>query len=451
MFLTLIAVFVGSLAFVYALPNARVVASAKQSVKLLETEGIYPAPFVTAGLSLDNFTDALMIDASVADQNRSPLVNALSSEIQSATAPGYTIQALRQSTAGPRTHPVSYSRYWHGYQVVLRPLLVFFSYGDIRLINMLLLGALAFVACVSVRRSLGTPGLAAFVGALLLAGFYVVPLSLAFSPDVYLMLLGVITVLELERRDRFDALAWEFFFFAGALTAFADVLTAPLLTLGMPLAGLLLVRTAREGFGVLQCARLTAVSSFWWAGGYALSWAAKWVIVALVLGGSVITDALSAIAFRAGAGAGSYQGASAVYHNVRYLLPLLRTSENGGLQGGWPSAILILLAILAPLTWLLWRIVTNHLARLRFRRLAPALLVGLLPFVWMAAVSQHSNLLAFFTYRTLAVSVFVLLSVSLYAALDPARYDFGDSDSGLQPPIIETNALSSPDMADEGC
>jgi hypothetical protein len=262
------------------------------------------------------------------------------------------------------------------------------------------------------------------------------------------MLLGVITVLELERRGRFDVLAWEFFFFAGALTSFADILTAPVLTLGMPLAALLLVRSTREGLGALQCARFTVVSSLWWAGGYALSWAAKWVIAVLVLGGSVVGDAMSSIAFRSGAGGGPFQGVSAVYHNVRYLVPLLRMSENGGLQGGWPTAALIVLAVLAPLLWLFWRIAADSSARLRFRTAAPALLVGLLPFAWMMSVSQHSNLLAFFTYRTLAISIFVVLTVCLYAAFGPARSDPFNRDDRFQ---RAPNTPSSPRGADSGC
>lgn len=38
----------------------------------------------------------------------------------------------------------NYGRYWHGYQVLLRPLLCFFSYPDIRQINMILQFILVF-------------------------------------------------------------------------------------------------------------------------------------------------------------------------------------------------------------------------------------------------------------------------------------------------------------------
>ena len=52
-------------------------------------------------------------------------------------------RGLRSRRLRGREAPGGYSYYWHGYQLLLRPALLLFSYGEIRYLNIILMGVLA--------------------------------------------------------------------------------------------------------------------------------------------------------------------------------------------------------------------------------------------------------------------------------------------------------------------
>jgi hypothetical protein len=410
LYVVLLVAFVGLLVAAYAIPQARIVENAGQSANLLASEGIYPSSLGTSGLMRDNFDDALMIDTAIAGAGQNAFTNAMLGEHQAESGPSYTIEALRQSVAGLRTRPVAYSYYWHGYQVLLRPALFFFSLGDIRYLNMLLMGLAALGCAVSVQQALGTRGFMAFGAALLLTGFYVVPLSLNFSSSAYIMFAAIAAALELERRGLFVKVSWEFWFVVGALTAFFDLFTVPLLTIGMPLVAILLYRAERAGLTARRALMITLASGAVWTAGYAASWSAKWMIGTVALQHNVLADAVESIAIRTGA-IGGTPIVAALYHNIRYLLPLLRLDSSGALQGGWSTALLIVCVLLGAVTLCVLAFVRNDRSRGLARRLSPALIPAVLPFLWILLVSEHTNVHMWFTYRILAVPLFAVFAV----------------------------------------
>jgi hypothetical protein len=420
--LALVALFVVALTFVYTLSNARVMKHARSSVATLEAEGLYPQPFGWRGPRLDNFTDALMMDVSVADKHRSALVNAMSMSRQVGLGTLRTINGLRDSSRGHVSGRYENARYWHGYQVILRPMLYLFDYAEIRYLNMLALSALACVACLSVNRALGFGGVGAFVGSLVLTGFYVVPLSLQFSSVTYLMLLGVIGALELEIRGKLDGVFWEFFAVLGALTSFLDLLTAPLLTLGMPIAAVLLTRSRRGRITVLDALKALVVASLLWGFGFAFSWAAKWLIASPVLGVDVIADGLESAGARAGAAGLGASIAGAISYNAQFLFTLLSSVQGRTVfvdRAILLAAALVILVAAALVAMWLRSGRTGVDSRVAMRRRAPVLLVAALPFCWFLVLSQHSQVHAWFVYRILAISIFVVMAV-VFAGFDNA-------------------------------
>lgn len=107
-FLVMIIVYVSLLSFAYSFSNENIKTNQAESLSILENEGDYPSlskPDLK-GSQLDNFTDKLMIDRTKKNVEN-PLKAAMSIN--------------------------NYSRYWHGYQIFLRPLLIFINYGSIRL------------------------------------------------------------------------------------------------------------------------------------------------------------------------------------------------------------------------------------------------------------------------------------------------------------------------------
>ena len=414
----MIVLFVVGLTLAYLIPNARVVSHAKASVALLESEGLYPKAFDSKGLMLDNFTDALMLDIAISDPDESALSNALSSKRQDGRPPLRTINGLSDSAAGLTGQRYSYARYWHGYQVVLRPLLYFFSYGQIRYLNMLALSVLLSLVGISILRTLGVGSLAAFITALLLTGFYAVPMSLQFSSDTYLMLLGVLYVLERERAGLLEATFWETFLVIGALTAFFDLLTMPLITVGMPLSALLLARTRWRQVPVRNLATTSIVALACWGVGFAVSWVAKWVIASRVLGINVIQDAVATAGVRAGSAETGRPVLEALIHNTRLMFPLVPGIQVLRHSAGTAMFVLFLIVVLVLVVWLMATRKSRYVSMgsettAALKRRAPLLALILLPYSWLAIISQHSVVHGWFTYRTLATAVFVVTAVAL--------------------------------------
>ncbi len=115
-------------------------------------------------------------------------------------------EGLRLTAAGDFGGRYSYGRYWHGYQVILRPLLLALSYPEIRYFNMLMFLGLCTCVVLLVYQRIGMGSVVAFTLAMTLGGFIVVPMSLQFSAVTYLSSLGVIAVLALDERRLFKKL-----------------------------------------------------------------------------------------------------------------------------------------------------------------------------------------------------------------------------------------------------
>jgi hypothetical protein len=274
------------------------------------------------------------------------------------------------------------------------------------------MGLAGLVCVVTVHRRLGERGALALGIGLLVTGFYIVPLSLNFSADVYIMLAAMTAAVELEGRGMLDAIWWEFWFGVGMLTAFFDLFTVPMLTFAMPLVAVLLIRSRSEKISMRSALIVTATSGLLWGTGYTASWSAKWIIGSVALGQNVLLSAATVIAQRTGISV-RMNPVAALYHNLRYLYPLIRTSESGGLLGGWPTVLFSILLLLIPVVWTLIAFGMNPTARLRLRRLSPALLPGVLSFAWIVVVSEHSGIHMWFTYRLFSSTVFALVAVVL--------------------------------------
>lgn len=429
LFPVLIALFAVSLVAVYALPQQRVLRNLRTSATQLEAEKAYARPFLDDdAYMLDNYTDALMLDTAVVSRGTGPLTAAMQGAHASIASSQGPIAALTQSAAGRRAEASPYSYYWHGYQVVLRPLLMVFDLGRIRYLNLVALVLLALATTEGVRRAAGRKAATALALALLLCGFYIVPFSLQFSNMTYLMFAACLVVLALVERKRFEGVDLELFFLIGALAAFFDLLTTPLMTLGLPLA-LVLVSQAHDwtrrgaGWSAAYVARSTAV----WAGGYVAAWAAKWALGSLVLGSNVFQSAYSQVLFRTGVTDGPTPEV-ALAKNITNLVPLVPAVTSGATPGQLAGLLAVGLFIAAAVGWAMTRRSAGDAV---IKRAAPALLVVPLPYLWMIAANNHSMHHSWFTYR---MQVFAVFAVVYFVA---TAIDFGHA---TRPPLRQERA-----------
>jgi len=404
----LVLVFVAALTAVYALPQLTIPRHLRESVAVLRSEGVYPSRFVSGTAFLqDNYTDALMLDTTFREPTDSPLVAAMSGTHGGPA----TIIALAQTATGERRSPTHYSYYWNGYQVILRPLIILFDYSQIRNINLIALLMLTALVAYLLWQTVGWKGPAAFLASLLACGFIIVPWSLQYSSMTYLMLLAMLTVLVCIKHGVLAQLNWEIFFIVGMLAAFFDLLTVPLLSLGMPLAVVLIVRSQAAPSNRFRSQLLYSVTaSVLWSAGYVVSWLAKLVIGQAILSEDVLARALHQFTLRADTIA-EVSRAAVLAANFKLVYPMYVV------EGLSPTRMRLELAtgafILLAAAVLFFSYMRRTGFTMRGFHVASVLLVVPLPYIWYWLASNHSFIHARYTYRIQAIAVFAVLYLAL--------------------------------------
>ena len=344
---------------------------------------------------LDNYTDRLMMLESVYSDGENPFTRAWQNRrwVVENNALGNGFLRIFAEGEQPVGAP-SYERYWHGYQLTLRPLLHVMSYGRIRLLNSALqFFLLALVLLLMYRRA--PRCLLPFGVMILLLAPTAIGKSLQFSSVYYIMLIELLLLLWNPRGflsgDRLPL----FFLLAGIATAFLDFLTAPTLTLTVPLC---LLCADRQGQSAKEAAKRLLRCCLLWGIGYACMWGSKWLLDLIVTRGAFLTDLSRTMGQRAGTRVGGQD-----YSRLHAVVSLFKTLFDDR------YLLLLALAYAAAVPVICRRELRARLPQLpgdcAFLALPVLCAVG-----WVLVLSNHSLQHAFFTYRTLAPCVFALLT-----------------------------------------
>ena len=344
----------------------------------------------------DNFTDAIMLLNAENTNVESAFTEAL--KVNRVTSgdqlPTDTLIALH--TGEEQEYGVgSYARYWHGYLIFLKPLLLFFNYQQVRyLMSLVQLGLVAAVIWMLAARGKG-----AYCVPVVLTYFFLNPavcsLSLQYNTVFVLTMTELVVILLRERRYAENRQMWLFHFFVtGCLTSYFDFLTYPVVTLGVPLVFLLsqYEESWKEGIrDMLGCCLL-------WGTGYVSMWAGKWAIGSLITGENVLGEAMGPIPYRMGSGAAE--------------LGITEFGRLGAIGRNFATnrfaMILILVAFAMCVAISMWK--KTFYIGVRF---IPVALSALLPFGWYLVVANHSVVHSWMTFRTLAVFVYALMTAGV--------------------------------------
>lgn len=282
-----------------------------------------------------------------------------------------------------------YSRYWHGYQAILRPMLMFYQIHQIRYIQLFVFFGLLLAVLRALRKRMGDlPALAFFV-TMICSGIITIPSSMQFMASFVVMMIASLIVLDrypFRRRENLPL----FFMITGMVVNFLDFLTVPLITLGVPL--LLCMAIEEDGMSL----RGAAACCLAWGLGYALCWVSKWLLSAAVLGDDVFEQVVShATTWTMGGSGASVDRMYAIRLNFSdfFLLQGMRTMIIPLL----PLAGLALCAALCP-----------ERRASRWRQAALMAVVCLSPYVWYAVMAAHSLEHHWFVYRAQFITLFGL-------------------------------------------
>ncbi len=375
------------------LPDKNMKQHIAESVKVMEQEQDYHE--VIPGMissRLDNFTDSIMLVSSAHKADTGLIDRTMNAYrvLYEGKTPSETLAAYGKGDTGYSVSP--YSRYWHGYQVILKPLLLFFNYQEIRYLNM----CLQFLLMVGITMEMVKKKMELYIVPYLIMLFSLMPfsigLSLQFSSVFYIANIAVFVLLKWFDTIKEKKSFFLFFLIVGMLTSFMDFLTYPLVTLGVPIVFyFLLMEKKNLLYNVIKVVKYSAI----WAVGYIGMWSGKWVIGSILLRKNIITDAIDALLNRT-----SSETAETSFTHWSVI------EKNADAMFSTPIKLLFLGTMLILLVVLIGKTIRdrkNYFTNWHY------LLIACMPIAWYIVAANHSYMHFWFTYRELSILIFAVL------------------------------------------
>lgn len=380
------------MSLLYALPVREMKRHAAQSKTMFYEEIIHNWCGDFGYTKLDTYTDSIMINVAVTDAYDSPIRGAM---LNPNVLKYSGVEAERNLIANLNDEPdlvySSYSRYWHGYLLYLKPLLLFFNICDIKML--MLFVQLMLIVWVEILLAKESESYAMFFGLVILfLNPITTVMSFQFADIMMIALLSMIVVL--RRKTMSSGETCLLFLLNGVAVAFFDFLTYPVAAIGIPLITLLLVNS----FSLKESFKRIVFSSLAWGSGYGVMWAGKWIVAYLLTGENVAMDGLSRVSLRlgtAGVEAGSW---------------LDTISGIFWIFANRPMYVLAIAAVVFSVVFLTKSRTASHIS---ISRLLPMALVGLFPFFWFFVVRNHSFTHPVLEFRNLSVTFWAVLSMVL--------------------------------------
>jgi len=391
LFFVLVGLFLIGIFLSNLISEASIQTNLVNSAKTLEQEGLYPVSFGNQYSSLtflmrDQYTDCLMLnEAASADAEHAMTTAILSPCLKSGRGVEMMPDDLHQVAQGTMKPNVNYDWYWHGYLVVLRPLLVFFDYAQIRWINCGLMLILVLWVLWLMAQRLGMICAIMSAGLLIAMHFETVPYTMQYVSVFFVTFIATGIMLKWNRffeQKHNDVLM---FFTIGAVTVYLDFLTVPVVSLGMPLLFWLLVKN-----GEPEKWKDVILLSIAWCAGYALLWMSKWAICALTFDPSVLTNAA--------AHAEKWSGNASELGRLGMTIGVLKkyVALVWSMNWGWGLIVAAGMMTLLPKTKN-WK-----------RENSWILLIALMPMVWSLVLVNHNYAHFGFTWRLISISLFTV-------------------------------------------
>ena len=400
-----IAVLIGSvivgfflLVVAYTLPVAPMRENVDQSYETLQKEGI--SSDMIKGYDstrLDNYTDGLMLDSAIYEGNESSFEKA-AAIYQYNQKNGNYYTALLTVIRGDSDNIIkeSYARYWHGYLVFLKPLLLFMNYGEILLLNMFLqTGLVIFIVMVMNKAGLNKYILGYGISLLFLS-WITISFSLQFSDIFYIFNISLLIIIDnfksLERNNRITL----FFMMIGVCVSYLDILTYPIVSLGMPLIVYFLMKGEID---IKTSTKKIIKYSFCWLFGYLGMWSGKWMIASVFTGKNVLKEAILVALYRM-SGESSDSGTLIKFGYVDIL------KRNFGVAVGKPYIICAIILTIVIIYFLV-----KYKIRFNVQNILPLALVGCMPLIWYLFLRNHSYVYYWMTYRDIVILIFSLYCI----------------------------------------
>lgn len=350
------------------------------------------------GLHIDNYTDMIMLNVITYGSNNSLLKRAFGNEYGVLYIDKYgenevywnQYENLKSSLTETNDNTILYGRFWHGYQIILKPLLRVFTYQQ-SLVFLTIIGIILILfSCVLVYFKLGIRNLVIYILSLLSLNIYAFNTCYQFFFSMILMIIFNIIVL-LKYNDKTDISIYMYAF--GCLTSYFLYISFPLITLAYPML-LLIAMRLKNGNMELYKENIIFVfkNSAIWVLGYVIIFLVKWILGTIFVGSNFIEDALLSISQRLG-----------IVFSFNYF-DVLKLNLLDFFSHKFNVAICIISIVLIML-----RFRKDMVSKIKI--ISPILLIFLMPFIWMLLCNNHSGVHYWMVSRLFSISLFCLLMI----------------------------------------
>ena len=321
-----------------------------------------------------------------------------------------------------------YLRYWHGSAGVMRVLHTFLNIKQIYIWHGILF-VILFAVLVFLLVRLHCTIYAVLLGLSLIAvSFWYVPLSLEYTWAFLCMFVFSIATVIMTGKGK-DEHIGILFLLSGMVTIFLDFLTTETVSLMIPLMLALIIRRRKADGGLAVAGKdkigkqtkkpensnyinynmkseilYSIKAAILWGIGYAGMWVMKWITAAIVMGENVMPYVTEHIEERMAGDLGDlsifgYLWLS-IKRNVTCVFPL-----DYGLTGAIIAGVLFVV--------ILYFVYVYHKKKIDWKFIVLFLVLGLVPYVRILVMRNHSVLHYFFVHRALVISVFAVLVLAV--------------------------------------
>lgn len=291
-----------------------------------------------------------------------------------------------------------YARYWHGYLGVLRPLLALFDYSGIRILLFIVTIICVISLIVLICKKINILSGIIYCIGLLSVSIFIVTKSIN---EILIFLVAFISsIILLIRYNKIKHIGI-FFFVVGSVSSFIDLLTAPLVTMGITAITYFLLMQKEEEKGEIKKYILEILKiGISWTLGYGITWASKWVITEFIYNRPIISQAIEQALFRSDIpqykGEDLFGPLDVIKRNLEFLSPTVYVG-------------VLIIAIVYIIAMMIKNFKKDIDFKENIKKCIPYIIIFFFPLVWYIVLKQHSYTHVNFTYRLLIISVICVL------------------------------------------
>lgn len=379
---------------VYLIPIDSIEENVSESVYIFENEKTYPILTNICTSCLDNFTDAIMLSTASYSGKENAFEKALMAYRYDAKdknlKPDEILVNYHKNEEKDDYDIRSYSRYWHGYLIFLKPLLTFFNYGQIRALNLVIQTFLNIVVIYLMHKK----SLSQYILPYIISICAIMPIALAFSMQFssifYIIAIALITILCLKDKKCYKDYLYILFVIIGILTSYLDLLTYPIATFGVPMV---LIMCINETKSIKENLKTMFHYFVCWGIGYVGMWAGKWILATIFTDVNVIENAFSRITLHTLTTAVE-EKKSILYIILKNIYYFIKT----------PAIIIGIIFVI----YKIFEIIKRNI-KLDKTILTIFIIISFLPIFWYTFASNHSFVHYWFTNKSLIVTCFSIL------------------------------------------